>query len=61
MPGAAMIGRDGNVLKDERGKVKYSPVIEWADKEAAERFRETLLAALVEKYPGALDDDGGRP
>lgn len=53
MPGKPQINRDGVVLKDDKGKVRYSPVVEWADKASADAFSESVIAAVEAAHPGA--------
>ena len=59
MPGKPQIGADGQVLRDG-AKIKYTPVVEWADRDASSRFSEAVIAAVLAEYPDALDD-GGTP
>lgn len=51
-PSKPMI-QDGRAMMDDRGKIKYSPVIEWADKDARDAFSEGVLEAIEREYPGA--------
>lgn len=54
MPGKPIVGRDGSVHRDAAGKVKYTPIVEWTDREAADRFRHAVLAAVEAEHPEAL-------
>lgn len=54
LPGKAQIDRNGQTLKDARGKTKYVAVLEWADRETADRFGDAVIAAIEAKHPGAL-------
>jgi len=54
LPSKAQIDRDGNTRKAD-GKVQYSPVIAWSTKEARDRFSASVIAALREKHPNALN------
>jgi hypothetical protein len=49
-----MIGRDGNVLRDQAGKVRYSPIVSFASKELRDRFSVAVIDALLATYPDAL-------
>jgi hypothetical protein len=46
-PGKPQIGADGKVMKDDRGKVKYTPVLKWADRVLADRFKDALLEGIA--------------
>lgn len=49
-PGKPQVGRDGMALKDDRGKIKYTPILEWTDKESRERFSAAVIAAVEAKH-----------
>ncbi len=49
-----MIGRDGNVLRDQAGKVRYSPIVSFASKELRDRFSAAVIEALLATHPDAL-------
>ena len=59
-PSKPQIGPDGTARRSGDGKALYSPVLEWADKEAARRFGDAVLDALQREHPGALDPDERR-
>lgn len=59
-PSKPMIDCEGAALKDQNGKIRYSPIIEFTSKEIRDRFSTAVIAALLESYPNALDD-GGAP
>ena len=50
-PSKPMVGRDGVAMKDDNGKVKYSPLIEFTDKQTRDRFSTAVVAALIAEYP----------
>ncbi len=54
-PSKPMVGRDGAVLKDDAGKTKYSPIIEFASKEIRDRFSTTIIDALRLSHPDAFE------
>lgn len=54
MPGKAMIGLDGHVLTDERGRRRYAPVIEVPDRTVRERLSAALVALIQSRDPEAL-------
>jgi len=49
-----MIGRDGVALKDEKGKVKYAPVVSFTDKNTRNRWSDAVIAALHAAHPELL-------
>lgn len=51
LPSKPMIDRDGNAMRNEQGKIKYVPLVQWASKESGDRFSESVIAALDEKFP----------
>ena len=51
------ISKEGVVLKDDSGKMKYVPVVSWADKEAADSFSEGVIQAIEREHPGATGAD----
>jgi hypothetical protein len=50
-PSRPMISPDGTVVKDSAGKTRYQPVVEFASKEARDRWSAQVLAALRLAYP----------
>ena len=44
----------GNVLRDQAGKVRYSPIVSFASKELRDRFSVAVIDALLATYPDAL-------
>lgn len=59
MPAKPMTDRDGNPMRDDKGKIKYVPLLEWLDKESADRFSEAVVAAVEEAHPGQTGSDYG--
>jgi hypothetical protein len=55
MPAVKQFDRDGSPRLDAKGKQLYSPIIEFASREAAARFRDLALDALSRAHPDALD------
>jgi hypothetical protein len=56
LPGKPIIGADGTVARDDKGKVRYVPILEWADRAASDRFGAAVLAAIRAEHPTALPD-----
>lgn len=49
--------KDGRALIDDKGKVKYSPIMEWADNDARNSFSEGVVEAIEREHPGATASD----
>jgi hypothetical protein len=49
-----MVDRAGTVVKDQNGKIRYSPIIEFRSKEIRDKFSENVIAALHSSHPEAL-------
>lgn len=56
LPSKPMIDRDGAAMRNEQGKVRYVPILEWDSKETGNRFSESVVAALEETHPGATTE-----
>lgn len=59
MPAKPMTDKDGNPIRDDRGKIKYVPLLEWLDKDSADRFSEAVIAAVEAVHPGETGSDFG--
>jgi hypothetical protein len=57
LPAKAQIDRSGNVRRDDRGKVAYTPVLEFSDKATRTAFSDRVIASLPEFAPAAFDDE----
>jgi hypothetical protein len=55
MPGKAQITRDGMPRKDERGKILYTPAIEFTNRATRDAFSARVIASLLEFAPAAFD------
>jgi hypothetical protein len=55
MPGKAQITRDGTLRRDDRGKILYTPTIEFTDKTTRDAFAARVVASLLEFAPGAFE------
>jgi DNA-binding cell septation regulator SpoVG len=60
MPSERQLDRDGNPRLDDNGKQLWSPIVEFATRDARGRFNELVLAALRRKHPGAFDQEASR-
>ena len=50
-PSKPMIGRDGTVLTDDKGKVRYSPIVEFNSKETRSRWSGVVIEAMRSAHP----------
>lgn len=54
LPGKALLV-DGEVQRDERGRIRYGKVLDWTNAEKFQpRFRAAVLHALERDFPDAL-------
>jgi hypothetical protein len=54
LPSKPMIDANGTARRDENNKIKYVPMLEWATKEARDRFSDAVVAAVESQYPDAF-------
>lgn len=57
LPSKPQINKEGVVLKDDSGKVKYLPIVSWTDAESGDRFSEAVIAAVEAAHPGDTQAD----
>lgn len=55
-PSRPMIGRDGTVLRDANGKIRYSPIVEFTSREIRDRWSSAIVDALRAAHPEAFQD-----
>lgn len=55
LPAEPQRGRDGEIIKDERGKTKYRSALRWRDRDLQDRFSRELIEAIERQY-GPLGD-----
>jgi hypothetical protein len=48
--------RDGNVLKDTNGKIRYPPIVEFASREMRTRWSNSIIEALRTAPPEAFEE-----
>jgi hypothetical protein len=53
-----MVGKDGIVFRDTDGKVRYSPIISFTDKQTRDRLSRSVVEALRQSHPEAFTEDG---
>ena len=64
IPGIKRLNRDGTPARDANGKPVYDPIIEFANRAAADRFSAMVLELVRRDHPNALagtDDLFGAP
>jgi hypothetical protein len=54
-PAKPQVDRDGNVVRESNGKLRYSPVIEFRDKETRNRWSDAVIEAVRTAHPDALE------
>ena len=57
-PSKPMLGRDGNVLRDQSGKIRYIPIIEFRDNVTRDKWSAAVVRAAEMEHPEAF---GARP
>lgn len=55
MPSKPVITHEGTVKRGPDGKIVYSPMLEWTDRGASDRFSEAVIAAIEAGNPGATE------
>ena len=50
-----MLNRDGVVIKDEAGKIRYSPFIEFTSKEIRNRWSDAVIQAMRAAHPEVFE------
>jgi hypothetical protein len=50
LPGKPQLDANGVALRDDKGKIKYTSIFEWADRDASDRFSEAVLGAIVARF-----------
>ena len=56
LPAKPQIDRDGAARRDARGKVAYTAVLQFTDREVGDAFSARALEALLARYPRAFDE-----
>jgi hypothetical protein len=55
LPARPQLDKEGQARRDDRGKVAYFPVIQFADKGVGDAFSDRVIEALLESHPHAFD------
>jgi len=53
LPSKPMIDRDGAAMRNDQGKIRYVPILEWDNKGTGDRFSDSVVSALEAAHPGA--------
>ena len=51
LPAKAQIDRDGQVIKNEVGNIQYAAILNWRDRDLADRFSDTVVALVRVAHP----------
>jgi hypothetical protein len=49
LPARPQIDKDGNVMREDSGKIKYAAIMEFTDKRKAWNFSDEVVAAVARK------------
>jgi len=55
LPAKPQITREGTVRTNADGKAQYTPILEWDNRDSANRFSASVVAAINEAHPGAIE------
>jgi hypothetical protein len=53
-----MLSKDGTALRDDAGKVRYSPIISFDTKQTRDRLSRAVVEALRHAHPEVFAEDG---
>jgi hypothetical protein len=59
LPAKPQIDRAGSAHRDDRGKLQYTPVLQFLDRSTSDAFTERAIEALLETFPDAFADEAG--
>jgi hypothetical protein len=57
LPSKPMLDAAGLALRDEEGKVRYSPMLRWRDENLRSRWSDAVVSLVRAEHPGALLDE----
>jgi hypothetical protein len=55
LPSKPMVDRDGNLLREASGKIRYAQVVEWASPALRDEFSKRVVALVQAAHPDAFD------
>jgi hypothetical protein len=56
LPAKPMLDAEGRQKRDANGKAAYSAMLQWRDRELADRFSERVVELVRQSHPGAIDE-----
>jgi hypothetical protein len=56
MPGKPQLDREGNVRRDDRGKILYTSILEFTDRATRDAFSARVIEALLQLNPHAFEE-----
>jgi hypothetical protein len=56
LPGKPQVDRGRAARRDDRGKIAYSPVLQFTDRAVGDAFSARTIEALLESFPDAFAD-----
>ena len=59
LPSKPQVDKDGRHKRDVNGKLAYTAILEWKDRDLSDRFSQAVVALVRAEHPDALD--GGEP
>jgi hypothetical protein len=57
LPGKPQLTREGQLRRDDRGKIAYSSVLEFTDAETRKAFSARVIEALIAVFPRVFDPE----
>lgn len=57
LPSRPQLDKDGVAMRDDQHRIKYAPVVQWTEKDAADRFSEAVIQAVEAAHPGDTQGD----
>ena len=58
MPSKPILDAEGRHAIDANSKRRYVPILQWSDRETADRWSQAVVELVRQKHPGVLDDGG---
>ena len=53
-----MLNADGQVLRDEAGRIRYQPIVSFDSKTARQRFNSAVISAVQRAHPEIFETTG---
>jgi hypothetical protein len=55
LPGKPQVDSDGKPVRDARGKLAYSAILEWDSRKLRNAFSDCIVAAVRDQHPNAFE------